>query len=205
MADECVGTVQNIAAAAVVLLQLDLVLHPELAHEVGHVANPRATKRIDALVVVAHRQHAASGVETRVGGDGRARAGAGQHLDPGVLQLVGVLELVDQDMPEAALVVLADRVVVAQQLEAAQHQLAKVHHAFALALFFIELVNLDLLARVFVAHFHHVGPQAVFLAAGDEPLGLLGGKALVVHIELLHQAFDGRQLVLRVQNLERLG
>jgi hypothetical protein len=66
------------------------------------------------------------------------------HLDPGVLQLVGVLELVDQDVAEAPLVVLADRIVVAQQLVAAQHQLAEVHHAFALALVFVELVDLDL-------------------------------------------------------------
>jgi hypothetical protein len=42
--------------AAVVLLQLDLVRHTELAHEVGHVAHPRAAEGIDALVVVAHRQ-----------------------------------------------------------------------------------------------------------------------------------------------------
>ena len=34
---------------------------------------------------------------------------AGEHLQPGVLQLVGVLELVDQDVAEAPLVVLAQR------------------------------------------------------------------------------------------------
>jgi uncharacterized membrane protein YqhA len=70
--------------------------------------------------------------------------------------------------------VLAHGVVVAQQLVAAQHQLAEVDHALALALLLVELVDLDLLARVLVAP--RRGAQAVFLAAGDEPLQLLGGK-----------------------------
>ena len=131
-------------------------------------------------------------------------AGAGQHLDPGVLQLVGVLKLVNQDVAKTALVVLTNRVVVAQHLKAAQHQLAKIDHAFALALLFIELVNLHLLAGFVVAHVDHVGALAVFLAAANEPLHLLGWKTLFVKFELFVQALDGRQLVLRVQNLETL-
>ena len=129
-------------------------------------------------------------------------AGAGEHLDPGVLQLVRVLELIDQDVAEAPLVMLADRVVVAQHLEAAQHQFAEVDHALALALVFVKLVDLDLLARLFIAHRDHVRTQALFLVAADEPLHLLGRKALVVDAELLVQALDGRELVLRVEDLE---
>jgi hypothetical protein len=109
---------------------------------------------------------------------------AREHLDPGVLQLVGVLELVDQDVAKAPLVVLADRVVVAQQLIAAQHQLAEIHHAFALALVFVELVDLDLLARFLVARLDPMGAQAVLLAARYEPLDLLGPETLVVDVEL---------------------
>jgi hypothetical protein len=56
-------------------------------------------KRVDALVVVADAEH------------GCLRAAAGQQLQPAVLQHVGVLELVDQDVAEAALVVRADRFV----------------------------------------------------------------------------------------------
>ena len=113
VADQRIGAVQDVAVAAVVLLELDLVLHVELAHEVGHVADPRAAKRIDALVVVAHGQHAARGAEVRVTGHGGIAAATGQQLDPGVLQLVGVLELVDQDVAEPPLVMFADRIVVA--------------------------------------------------------------------------------------------
>ncbi|EWS63306.1 hypothetical protein Y695_03462 [Hydrogenophaga sp. T4] len=108
VADQLVGRVEDVADAAVVLLQLDLVLHAELAHEVGHVAHARAAEGVDALVVVAHGEdRVARGREPFE----RRRA---EHLDPGVLQAVGVLELVDQDVFEAALVVLPHRVVVAQ-------------------------------------------------------------------------------------------
>ncbi|MCY1365652.1 hypothetical protein D9M69_525100 [compost metagenome] len=130
---------------------------------------------------------------------------AREHLQPCVLQAVGVLELVDQDVAEAPLVVLAHGLVVAQQLVAAQHQFAEVDHAFALALLFVQLVELDLLAVVVAAGLDVAGAQAVFLGAGDEPLRLLGRKALVVDVELLHQALDGRELVLRVEDLEGRG
>jgi hypothetical protein len=92
--------------------------------------------------------------------------------------------------------------IQAQQLVAAQHQLAEVDHAFALALLLVELVELDLLAVVLAAGLDVARPQAVFLGAGDEPLGLLGREALLVDIELLHQPLDGRELVLRVEDLE---
>jgi hypothetical protein len=61
-----------------------------------------------------------------------------------------------------------------------------------------------LLAVFLGAHLDVAGAQAVFLAAGDEPLRLLGREALVVDVVLLHQPLDGRQLVLRVQDLEAL-
>jgi hypothetical protein len=197
VADELVGGVEDVAVAAVVLLQLDLVAHVELAHEVGHVAHARTAEGVNALVVVAHGDHAVV-ARREMARDGVAR----EHLDPRVLQAVGVLELVDQDVAKAPLVVLAHRVVVAQQLVAAQHELAEIDHAFALALLFVQAVELDLLAVVLAARFHGVGAQAVFLGARDEPLGLLGRKALVVDVELLHQSLDGRELVLRVEDLE---
>ncbi len=201
MADEGVGRVEDVAVAAVVLLELDLALHVKLAHKVGHVAHARATEGVDALVVVAHGNHAAI---SRTGFKAPAHIVARQLLEPGVLQLVGVLELIDQDVLEPALVVLADRVVVAQQLVAAQHQLAEVHHAFALALFLVQLVDLDLLAGVAVVGLDVGGAQAFFLAVGDEVRQLLGRKTLIVHVVLLAQALDGRKLVLRIQNLKRL-
>ena len=158
VADEFVGRIQNVAVAAVVLLQLDLVFHAKLAHEVSHIAHPSATKSVNALVIVPHSQHAAGGVETGFFQRGAMRASARQHLDPGILQFVGVLKFVNQDVPEAALVMLTDGVVVAQQLVGTQHQLTEIDHAFTLALLFVQLVDFYLLAGFIITHLNHVGP-----------------------------------------------
>ena len=191
VADQFIGAVQDVAAAAVVFLQLDLVAHAKFTHKVSHIAYTRAAKGVNALVVVAHRQHTARGFEGGSVVHRAARPGAGQHLEPSVLQLVGVLKLVDQNVAKTPLVVLADRVVVAQHLITAQHQFPKIHHPLALALLFIKLVNRHLAAGFLVTHFDLVGSQPVFLAATDEPLHLFLGKALVVQRKLLVQALDG--------------
>ena len=87
---------------------------------------------------------------------------------------------------------LAQGLVIPQQLITAQHQLTEIHHAFALALVFVQLVKLDLLARLRVAHHHILGALPFFFATGDEPLHLFGRKAFIVDIELLEQALDRR-------------
>src|SRR5947199_354093 len=81
VADQLVGRIEDVAERAVVLLQLDDLLDTVLALEVGHVADQRAAEGVDALVVVADGEHAL------------ARARRGEHLQPQVLQPVGVLEL----------------------------------------------------------------------------------------------------------------
>ena len=126
------------------------------------------------------------------------------HFDPCVLQLVGVLKLVNQHMLKTRAVVQTDRIVVTQQLIGAQHQLTKVHHALALALVFVELVDVNFAAGFIVAHIHIFGAQSVFFATGNEPLQLLGWKTLIVYAVLFAQTLNGRQLVLRVQNLKSL-
>ena len=94
-------------------------------------------------------------------------------------------------MPKTSAVMLAHMGVVAQQLVRTQHQFAEVHHAFALALLFIQLVELDLAPGFVIAHRHIDRALPLFLATGNEPLQLFRGKAVFVHIELLAQALDG--------------
>ena len=110
MTDQRIGRVEDVAEAAVIALELDLLLNLELAHKVGHVAYARTAKSVNALVVVAHGHHRAARQGTRA--FGCVIALPGQHLDPGVLQLVGVLKLVDQDVAKAPLVMLANGWVV---------------------------------------------------------------------------------------------
>ena len=197
VADQRVRTVEDVAVTAVVLLQLDLVLHLQFGDEVVHVAHTRTAKGVDALVIVAHGKDGIAG--NRVTHFGH------KLLEPEVLQAVGILELVHQNVAEAALVMLAHQRMVAQDLVAAQHQLAEVHHALALALLLVQLVDIDFLAALGIAHRHIAGTLALLLATADEPLHLLGRKLVVVDVELLVQALDGRELVLRVEDLEALG
>ena len=110
---ELVGRVQDVAAAAVIFFQLDLMAHLELTHKVSHIANARTAKSVDALVIVAHRHDAATRLEAGFVVHRAGRTGSREHLDPCVLQLVGVLKLVNQDMPKTPLIVLADRIVIA--------------------------------------------------------------------------------------------
>ena len=128
-----------------------------------------------------------------------------KHLQPRVLQLVGVLEFVHQHMAEALAVVLAQRVVVAQQFVGAQHQFAEIDHAFAFALLLVIQVDLDQFARLLVTHVHVFRAFAFFLAPGDEPGDLLGHEAFFVQLHGLDDALDGAQLVAAVQDLEALG
>ena len=88
-----VGGGEDVADGAVVLFEFDGRVDVEFFHQRGHVADVCAAETVNALVVVAD------------GKDGGIVAG--NQFQPGVLQLVGVLKLVDQNVVEAVLVVLA--------------------------------------------------------------------------------------------------
>ena len=192
--DQRIGGVEDVPMRAVVLLELDqldrLLGRGEVALELLHVGDLRAAERIDRLVVVAHGEH--GGVRPR------------QHAQPLVLQRVRVLELVDQQVREAALVMAAQRIVAGQELVAAQQQLREVDDAFALAHRVVQRVVLDLAPRELVARLHHVRSQALFLGVGHEPLELARREAIVVDVVRAVQALDQRQLVLRIEDLEEL-
>src|SRR3989442_15156904 len=67
---------------------------------------------------------------------------SGEQLQPAVLKAIGVLEFVNQDVPEAVPVMLAEDLVPGKELEGAQQQLREVHHALALALLVVGGVDL---------------------------------------------------------------
>ena len=94
--NERIGRIQNVAVGAVVLLELDEVAHAELGLEALHVGHVSAPKGVDALVVIAHGKDAAPGIR--------------EQLEPLVLQGVGVLKLIDQDMLEPGTVMVTNGV-----------------------------------------------------------------------------------------------
>ncbi len=188
--DQEIRRIENMAVRAIILLQLDEIAHAEFALEIVHIADVGAAERVDRLVVVADR-------EDRV-------VFAGEHLEPRILQFVGVLKLVDQNVAETRLIVRAQRRVERQQFEAAQQQFREVHHAFALALLVVRLVQFDELAVEVVGGVDILRTQALLLRVVDEVLKVLGRILLVVDFQPFHQPLDGRKLVGRVENLEGL-
>ncbi len=99
---------------------------------------------------------------------------------------------------------LAQRLVAIQQFVGAQQQFGEIRHALALALRVVGFENLRQPHRVFIERLGVFRPPPGFLVAADKALYLFRLVFLGVDIHRLHQALDRRQLILAVQNLERL-
>src|SRR5690606_35584882 len=107
---------------------------------------------------------------------------ASQKTQPAILQHVGVLKLVDQNVFETALIMLANRGIAGQQLVGTQQQLAKVHYSFTFALLLIKLIKLDQASAVRVVRFQVARTLSIFFTGVDELLNFLGRKFLVINI-----------------------
>ncbi len=118
------------------------------------------------------------------------------------MQAVGILELIHQNVTEAFLVMRTQIRIPRQYFVAAQQQFGKIDHAFAVALLVVFGKNLPQFFGMAVIGIHAIGAQSLFLAVVDVSLHLTWRIPLVVHVHQLHQAFDGRQLIGRIQNLE---
>ena len=193
MLDDGVGGFEDIAVRAVVLLQADNAFHTELAFEVAHVADLGATKGVDRLVVVTYRKQLGAG----------RLAVTGEQLQPFILQHVRILELIDQDVAEARLVVLTQRFVAHQQFIGTQQQLGKIQHPLALTLALVLGIKLDAATGVVVVDFRLGGADTLLLVRIDEVAQLARRKFLVVDVEIFKQTFDCRQLISRIEDLEQ--
>ena len=148
----------------------------EFTHKVSHIAHSGSAKRIDTLIIIAHCKD-----RTVV---------ATEHFDPRILKPIGVLELIDQQMLKAPLIMLFKCRVVSQQLIRTKHQFSKIHNPFSIALLFIEVVQLDPLFGVRVIHRQVLGPFGLLFCCSDEPLQLFGREPFFIHTELLAKSFD---------------
>src|SRR3546814_20795475 len=136
-----------------------------VALEVGHIAHVRASKGIDGLIIVAD------------GKDGCTAAR--QQSQPAVLQGIGILELVDQNVLEATLIMLAYGCVALQQLIRAQQQFGKIDHTLAFALVLITLIDVNQAATVRNPDIDLPGALAFFLATFDKTLEIKRGTLSV--------------------------
>lgn len=113
MAHHGVGGTQDMARGAVVLLQLDGLAVFKVLLEVQDIGDVGATPAINGLVVVAY--------------DHEVLVLGGQQVGDLVLDVVGVLILIDANVAEALLVLVEHIGAGAQQLERAHEQVVEVH------------------------------------------------------------------------------
>ena len=186
-----VGSAENIAGRAIVLLQADGFRAGEVVKEALNVLDLRAAPAIDRLIVIADDHHLA----------GIAR----QQADPGVLNVVGILEFIDEDIGEALAVVLQDMRFVQPQLVGAQQQLGEVHQPGAVAGFLIGLIDLlpGLLDRIAVALNMMRAQPFIFLAV-DVPHRLARRPLFLIEVHRLNQTLQQTQLVFAVEDLKVL-
>ncbi len=190
--DQAVGGGEDRAGGAVVLLQTNGARGREVLGEALDVLDARAAPAIDGLVVVAHDEGMA----------GLAR----QQAQPRVLDGVGVLKLVHQDVAEALAVVSEDLGAVAPQLVGAQQQLGEVHQPGALAELLVGPIDADHALPVKVAAAVEVrGAQPLVLLGVDEPLHLARRPARLVELQRAQQAPDHPVLVVGIEDLKPLG
>ncbi len=124
--DDRVGGGEDRLRGAVVLLQQDRRRVRVVLLELEDVADGRTAEGVDRLVGVADdAQFGGRHLGLRRDVD-RLFEGADQFADEGVLGVVGVLVLVDQDVPEAAAVVLGDVREDAQHVDRRHDQVVEV-------------------------------------------------------------------------------
>jgi|GEM_PF-1450627 len=189
--DDRVGGLENGGGGTIVLLQPHHMGLREIALEMADVLHLRPAPAVDRLVVVAHREDV----------PGAAR----QQAQPAVLQFVGVLELVHQQMGEALAVMVEQGGVVAHRFQRTQQQLGEVDQPALAAELVIGVVQFQqLLAGGVVAGLDMARALAFFLAAIDVARHHARRPAGVVQPALAQQALDQTDLVVGVDDLEGL-
>lgn len=191
--DHRIGGTEDVGGGAVVLFQADGLRAREVAQEALHVLDLGTAPTVDGLVIVANHEHVA-GI-------------AGQHAHEGVLDGIGVLELVHQDFAEARAVVRQQGRVVTQQFVRAQQQFGEVDQAGAVAARLVLDVGLahGFQPRVVRFGLDVLRAAAFVLLRVDPPRDLLGRVFAVVQFQRLHHALDQPQLIVRVHHLEAFG
>ena len=169
-----VGGAQDMARGAVVLLQLNGLAVFKVLLKVQDVGDVGAAPTVNGLVVVAH--------------DHEVLVLGGQQVGDLVLDVVGVLILVDANVAEALLVFVEHLGAGAQQLERAHEQVVEVHRVgstqAALQLQ-VDLRGLFVIGAV--GGFEHVlGPDHGVFGRADLAADHVNGKLLLLDAERLH-------------------
>ena len=173
-----VGKFQNIFGGAVVAFQLEHVRALEILFEMQDILNLRTTPPVDGLVVVADHE--------QIPVHGR------KQFDNLVLYLVGVLELVYEDIAEFAAQILAHVLVLAEQIARLVEQIVEIEGVVFFQMLLIAYVDLhDIVDIPFSCVLLGVafGLEPEHLGVGDMPFHVFE-ELFVVKITFLKGLLD---------------
>ena len=151
--DHLAGGLEDGRRRAVVLLEADDGAVGIIAVEAEDIADLRAPPAVDRLVVVAH--HAQVAMDP------------GEQVHQPVLDLVGVLEFVDQQVPEAAAVLLEDRFVGFEEAHGVEEQIAEIEGVGLLEPLLVAFVDPRRQLAVIVAPIDGLGELTPVLGVVD--------------------------------------
>ncbi len=186
--DNAHGRVEDGLGGAVVLLQQDGPRCGEVAVEVLDVAIIRAAPLIDRLVGIADGKDA-----VRI---------PGQLPQEAILRGVGVLELIDEDMLVAALILGQHVRPLVEQQHHLHQQIVEVHGVVGLERRLVVLIDAPRDLADVVGRPVEIGGDQIVLGAADAVEHLGRWKLLVVEPEFGQRALDDLKLVGRVEDDE---
>ncbi len=175
------GGGEDVARGAIILLEEDHLGVEEVFLEVEDVAHVRAAPAVDRLVVVAH--------------DAEVTLRTDDRLEQPILNVVGILKLVDEEEGEAPLELGSDPLVRLEHTHRAVEQVCKIHRLGGPHSLVVEGVDLGDLVLEEVAWLVLVSAETVLLGVVDPPLNRPGGELLGVEPEVSEAPGDHGLLV----------
>ena len=189
VADDCIGTVEDLLGRAIVLLELDHARAREALLEAQDVLEVRATECIDALVVITD--------------DAEIPVLLRERMHETELDIVRILVLVDHDVAEALLIVLKHLRLRVKQLHGLQQEIIEVERLVLVQLLLIELEAVRHLphteitaARLLLSELERT--QAPVLRTRNHRQHHTLLKHLRVNAELLQHLLHQRPLIIRI-------
>ena len=187
LVDDALGGLEDIAGAAVILLKLDDFGAGKVAFKVEDIGEVGAAPGVDGLPVVTDDADVAVAVH--------------EAFDEVILDGVGVLVLVNEDVLELVLPLGADVGVLAEKFGGAEQKIIKVQGGGGVFLGFVASINGG---GVFLVGIDSLGGGSGGRGAGvfpvrDETVGVFGGEGLVAgEFEIAENPANESELVLGI-------
>ena len=165
--DQGIGRIKDMTKGSIILFETDDRTMGIITLKIRHIANICTTKSVDRLIIVTHRKQMCPT--------------ACQQGEPFVLQRIGVLKLVNQNVFKAALIVLTNWGVSRQQLIGTQQQFRKVNNAFTLTLCLVKRIDLDQTPTKAIVSLDITRSLTVFFGTVDKTLHISGWIFVIIH------------------------